>query len=130
MRTSRLGKTSIGYDAERLRTLLPLRLLYDSGWELSAAGGSHTFTHNLGKLPLLWSILAADDSSGTDPVPCLMGQTNDGAWQGIRENNPVTTTTFNVYLHAGAGRGYAYNGTKWYVRGTDYIRLLIWAVGD
>lgn len=93
--------------------------LYDSGWVLSAAG-VHTFTHNLTQLPTLWSLMAADDASGTTPTPMLRG-THD-ATHGFGEG-AMSTTTFTVGLSVD---GYAHNGTKWYVRGTDYIRLLIW----
>lgn len=96
--------------------------LYDSGWVLSAAG-VHTFTHNLGELPTAITLMAADDGSGTNPVIMLMGR--DGTYGFVEDD--VTTTQLKVNLGAD---GYAYSSAaaKWYVRGTDYIRLLIWAI--
>lgn len=97
--------------------------LYDSGWVLSAVG-VHTFTHNLSKLPTLWSLMAADDGSGTDPTPMVQGRSEPGGnLYGYFEQG-MSTTQFKVNLEA---NGYAYNGAKWYVGGTDYIRLLVWA---
>lgn len=133
MRKAKLGQQGIEREVERIKTLIadfvadliPSQptALYDSGWVLSTAG-VHTFTHNLGALPTLWSLLAADDASGTDPTPMIVGSIIDGANQyGFREEG-MSTTQFNVLLR---GNGYAYNGSKWYQRGTDHIRFLIWA---
>ena len=97
--------------------------LYDSGWLLSGAT-THTFTHNLGVLPLLYSLLAADDANGTNPTPMLAGRFDSGAtYYGAYENG-MSITQFSIRLMPD---GYAYNGSAWYQRGTDYIRLLIWA---
>ena len=99
--------------------------LYDSGWVLSAVGGTHTFTHNLGKLPTQISLMAADDSSGTNPVIMVQGRDSIPGY-GCREHD-LTATKVEVYLDIS---GYAYSGAaaKWYIRGTDYIRLLMWAI--
>lgn len=99
--------------------------LYDSGWVLSAAG-THTFTHSLSKVPLLVSLMAADDASGTNPVIMMVGLFVSGAnTYGFRED-ACTTTQLSVVLYQD---GYAYTGAgaKWYQRGIDYIRLLAWA---
>lgn len=128
MRKAKLGIDNIERDVERIRTLLAgksMAPLYDSGWELSAAGG-HTFTHNLGALPALVSLMAADDSSGTNPVLMLMGRNEVGVnLYGFRETI-LTTTQMGVYLQAS---GYAYSASagKYYIVGTDYVRLLVWA---
>lgn len=127
MRKARLGLQNIEREAERLKTLLPLRPLYDSGWVLSTAG-VHTFTHNLGKLPLLWSLLAADDASGTNPTIFSGGAYPVGAnWYGFYEWD-LSTTTFVVVLHP--SMAYSNSAAKWYISGTDYVRLLIWAVEE
>lgn len=127
MRKARLGLQNIEREAERLKTLLPLRPLYDSGWVLSAAGGTQTFTHNLGHLPLLWSLMAAKDANGADPVPMLVGRfSSAGVWLGFEESD-LSTTQFVISIFSG---GYALHNVTWYQRGTHYIRLLIWAVEE
>ncbi len=106
-----------------------LEPLYDSGWVLSADSDYHTWNHNVGRFPYIATVLVADDHLGTDPV--FQGLLGFGWLEEVTSGRDyyglictrATSSQFQVFQ---GENGIAYNGSKWYQRGVDYIRLVIW----
>lgn len=100
--------------------------LYDSGWVLTTSGFQE-FEHGLNAWPTLISIYVADNSDGDFPS-AVFDNRNNGSYNYGGSVRDVYCTSLRIYWQA---NGIAYNHNpyinRWYQRGTDYARVLIFS---
>lgn len=104
--------------------------LYDSGWVLAAGGGWQTFSHNLGAFPTNVAIFAADNAFGDYPtlvLPSRKAYTAGDVWGGNVYD--VYCSSLRTYWQPD-GIAYHQGQNKWYQRGTDYVRVLVFSADD